>query len=336
MQRLKNNDRGAVAVIVSLMIVPILILAALAIDVAAMHVDKQKLQTGADASVLAIAQDCARDDCGDTGDTAQAMTSANFNGDGAIGSITDFSESAGKVSVQTTSIREHWFGPIAGIDQTELQARSSARWGYPTGGTAVLPVAISSCELEHQSGVSVTRDPDTGKVIDVDFGDTTEDRSIYVQGAKGTKKCTGPSGLEIPGGFGWLAVAPGKCGKTLSYAGDAVASDPGASPPSNCTNEHFEKWLGTTVLLPIFDVATGQGSGGGFQIAGYAAFALTAYDLQGTYKHTTTVKNLCPDGRCFLGRFVRFVDVAEGFEYNPRAPQFGAAVVALTSPDSTE
>ncbi|WP_258933500.1 pilus assembly protein TadG-related protein [Nesterenkonia pannonica] len=83
MQRLKNNDRGAVGVIVALMLVPIMILAALAIDVAAMHATKQQLQTGADAGALAIAQDCARYeddancDAGTAAGTAQQMATAN-------------------------------------------------------------------------------------------------------------------------------------------------------------------------------------------------------------------------------------------------------------------
>lgn len=242
MQRLKSNDRGAVAVIVALMIVPILVLAALAIDVAAMHAERQQLRTGADAAALAVAQDCARDGCGDTGVTAQSMTDANFNGTGATGSITHFQESAGEVSVETTSIREHWFGPIAGIDQTELQAQSSARWGYPTGGTAVMPLAYSWCELEAQTGIEVLRNS-SGSVIGVDIPSTTPDRTIYSTKSSQTE-CTGRSNNTLPGGFGWLEPHPQDCGRTESVINGWVETDPGNSAPHPAPTETFRNgWV---------------------------------------------------------------------------------------------
>ena len=52
MQRLRD-ERGAVAVMVALLMVPLIGFAAIAIDVAAMWSERQQLQNGADAGALA-------------------------------------------------------------------------------------------------------------------------------------------------------------------------------------------------------------------------------------------------------------------------------------------
>ena len=65
-QRLRD-ERGAVGVVVALLMVPLIGFAAIAIDVSAMYAERQQLQTGADAGALAIAQDCAPGACGSPG-----------------------------------------------------------------------------------------------------------------------------------------------------------------------------------------------------------------------------------------------------------------------------
>ncbi|WP_146341323.1 pilus assembly protein TadG-related protein [Nesterenkonia sp. NBAIMH1] len=332
MQRVKNDDRGAVGIIVALMLVPIMILAALAIDVAAMHADRQQLRTGADAAALAAAQDCAGDDCDTTDVTAETMAKANFNGSGAEGSVTHLDEKAGEVSVQTSSVREHWFGPIVGINSTELEAESSARWGYPTGGTAVLPLAFSWCELVAQSNITPLKD-ETGTVVGVDMNGSGEEVTIQLPKHSDTG-CNGPSGNPLPGGFGWLTPNPENCGETKSVVGGVVGGDPGNSIPSACEAQDFEDWIGKTVLLPIFNEATGEGSDAQFRIFGYAAFTLSGYRFSGA-EYPASSSPCSGSQRCVRGSFDRFVDLSEDFEYSPDSPRMGASVVALT-PTSSE
>lgn len=334
MQRLKNlfkrqprnDDRGASAVVVALMMVPIMILAALAIDIGAMHADRQQLQTGADAGALAIAQDCAREDCGTTGATAQSMAAANLNASGAIGEITDLNPSTGEVSVQTSTLREHWFAPIIGINSSPIQAQSSARWGYPTGGTAVMPLAFSACELEVQTGISVVRDPETQQVVRLDISESTPD--IVVESLRTSKTCSRSSRdyNHLPGGFGWLDIGQEQCGRSASAIGGWVDSDPGRGVPSGCRDELLN-WMGQTVLLPIFDETIGSGSGGQYLIVGYAAFTLSGYSFPGErYPSRFCGGNV----DCIRGSFDRFVDLSDDFDYSPNGPRLGAAVVALT------
>lgn len=326
MQRMRRPERGAVAVITAIALVVMMGVSALAIDVSAMHVDRQRLQTGADAAALAVAQDCARDACDLAVETTEWMASANL--DQSTGGVVEAIDStAGTVTVRVSRTREHAFAPVMGINETPISARASARWGYPTGGVAVLPVAFSWCELMKQAGITPLRDPATNKIIGVNIPETTPEHTIYLTKSSRTD-CTGPSNNMIPGGFGWLAPEDGsRCSRTISRIGDPVDSAPGNSPPSNCETQ-FPRWIGQTILLPIFDKSAGTGAGGSYQVFGYVAFTLKSYYFAGLYKPAGAPCS--GDERCIRGSFDRFVDLSENFSYSPSGPRLGAAVVALT------
>jgi len=315
MQRLRNDDRGATAAIVALLMVPLLAVAAIAVDVAAMHADKQQLQTGADAAALAVAQECARGNCDAAATTAQALAEANKNDGDATAVVTALDEAAGTVTVETTTVREHWFAPVIGIDETPIAARASARWGYPTGGQSLLPLIFSRCELAAQLGG------------DLGMGDSTP-RTILFPKHSDTG-CSPNSGNPIPGGFGWLRPT-GECGQTVTVVDGWASSDPGNTTPNDCVPEDFAKWVDQTVILPVFDDQSGNGNNGAYRVYGYAAFELTGYYFAGQYRHPYASPPCGGNDRCIRGSFTRFVDLSDDFDFSPDAPNLGAAVVALT------
>ena len=88
MQRV-SNERGAVGVVVAMLMVPVMGLAAISIDAAALWSQKLQSQTGADAGALAIAHDCAISLCGNPFDTAQRMATENMtSSDTATATVT--------------------------------------------------------------------------------------------------------------------------------------------------------------------------------------------------------------------------------------------------------
>src|SRR3954447_8949498 len=100
MQRLMKDERGAVAIIVALIMVGLLGFTALAVDVAAAWSEKKQLQNGADAGALAIAQACAKGACGTPSATAQTYADLNRNNPTASGITTTADTSTpGKVVV---------------------------------------------------------------------------------------------------------------------------------------------------------------------------------------------------------------------------------------------
>jgi len=315
MQRLKR-ERGAVAVIVALLMVPLIGFVAISVDVAAMWTERQQLETGADAGALAIAQDCARNNCQVPAQTAQTLAVANVN-DGQVTvavTPTGLSPTSGQVTVRPSAIRKHTFAPVLGVKQSTVTASATAAWGSPNGGTAVLPLTFSWCEFAAQTGGGLPSG--------------TTQRTIFFTKDSGTT-CTGPSNNAVPGGFAWLTVNSGTCNTTSSIA-QILWSSTGASVPSGCTAGDLLALQNKTVLLPIFDQAADSGSNASYHVYGYAAFRLTGYNFPSMAYSWNASGCTSPTRSCVKGYFVQFVDFAAAFHYSPSAPQLGAAVVSLT------
>ncbi len=309
-----DRERGAVSVTVALLSVVLIGFAAISVDVAALWAERQKLQTAADAAVLAVAQDCAGGACGDAAATARTLTVANAGSEAQAAIVgTAPTPATGSVTVDTTSIRDHWFAPVLGIDESTVTARATASWGAPSGGTAVLPLAFSWCEFQAQTGGGLP-------------SGTTE-RTIFFTKSSGTS-CTGPSGNMVPGGFGWLTVNAASC-QTRSSIGQVLWSEPGEAVPSGCSTSDFEEVQDQTVLLPIYDQSGDTGSNAWYRLYGYAAFRITGYHFVGQYSWSAA--GTCKGSvRCIQGYFTQFVELDDALAYGVGAPRMGATIVGLS------
>lgn len=305
MQRLKD-ERGAVAVIVAILMTALLGLTAIAVDISAMWSEKRQLQNGADAGALAIAQACAKGACGTPSATAQSFATLNKNDGWATGTVVSLTSS--QVTVRASDSHENWFAKIFGSNQTGVSADATVKWGWPVkGGT--FPLTFSICEWNAQAGGP----------------DSTVEHTIVLTKTS-TTMCTGPSGNAVPGGFGWVKPDPGGC-SAVSYINTILHSDTGNTPPSACSPSNFDALLGTTVLIPIFDQATGTGNNADYRVYGYAAFKFTGYYFGGQYK--SSPQPCSGNVRCIKGYFTRYVDLNEVLEIGPGAPQLGASIITL-------
>ena len=308
-----GDEHGAAAVMLSLLMVPMLGFAAIAVDVGALYAERARLQIAADAAAFAVAQDCARGACGDMVATASAVVEAN---DGDATSAPPVLSSA-PLSVRVTGSTpvEHWFAPVIGHDSTGVSVTAVVGWGSPDAGTAVLPLTFSWCEFERQTGGGL---PSATTVHEINLTKSTPP----------DKSCTGPSGNFVPGGFGYLDTVPGTC-RAASAINTRSYSSTGNSLPSSCSQTDVSGWLNRTVLLPIFDEYGGTGNNAWYRVYGYAAFRLTGYDLGGQ-DHTD--KNACQGNgsdRCVTGYFTRFVDLSEAFTFSSDAPALGTNILRL-------
>jgi Flp pilus assembly protein TadG len=315
MQRLTSRllrrlagERGASAVVLSLLMVPILGFAAIAVDVGALYAERTRLQTAADAAALAVAGDCARGACGDMQATAQAMVTANVGAANSAPPVLGTNPNSVTVTGRTPT--EHWFAPVLGHDSTAVSATATVTWGAPGGGTAALPLVFSWCEWTAQTGGALPS--------------TTTERVIELPKTSDTG-CTGPGHKFVSGGFGWLDTGGHTCTAT-SRVGGWFHQETGNNPSQGCEPEHFDGLLGQTVLLPIFDEVSGNGSKGKYHVYGYAAFTLTGYYFAGKYKGT---KACGGNERCIKGYFTRFVEPSDAFFYDSTSPSMGAWVLRL-------
>ena len=305
-----DDERGATAVMLSLLMVPMLGFAALAVDVGALYAERARLQVAADAAAIAVAQDCSRGNCGDMLATAQALIDANDT----EGTATQPVLSSDPLSVTVTGGLpvEHWFAPVLGHDSTRVSATATVGWGSPSRGTAVLPLTFSWCEFEQMTGGGVP----SGDVV----------RTIYFTKSSNTTGCTGPSNNIVPGGFAYLDTPSGKC-EAASARNERSYSKTGNSVPSECSTADFSEWVGQTVLLPLFEEAGETGTNAWYRVYGYAAFRLTGYHLGGQYGTASRPCN--GNDRCVAGYFMRFVELSDAWQYSPDAPQLGSSILRL-------
>jgi hypothetical protein len=304
-----REERGVTAVLFALVLVPLLGFAAIAVDVNAVYAERARLQTAADAAALAVAQDCARGNCGDMQATADAMVTANDPDVTTAPPV--LSNSPLSVTVSGDKPTRHWFAPVLGIDATQVRASATVAWGEPGAGTAVLPLTFSWCEFSAQTGGGLP-------------SSTTPHTILFTKTSN--TGCTGPSGNAIPGGFAYLDTTGGRC-EAASARGDLSTSSTGNSVPSPCAQSDFAGWVGRTVLLPLYDLAGGTGNNGWYRVYAYAAFQLTGYSLGGQYK--TSPAPCGGNDRCVAGYFTRFVDLSDRFTYTNDGPDTGASILRL-------
>src|SRR5690606_17689537 len=111
-------------VMVALLLIPLLGVAAIAVDVSAVHAERTQLRNGTDAAALAVATDCAWNRCGDPVATATSLVTRNSGQVGATLSTPTVAVDAAarKVSVTATARQKHWFAPVLGRSASTVGA----------------------------------------------------------------------------------------------------------------------------------------------------------------------------------------------------------------------
>jgi Flp pilus assembly protein TadG len=265
------DERGAVAILVALLIVPLLGLGAIAVDVASLYSDRAQLRNAADAAAIAVALDCARGTCGNTVATATSALTANAGSadaaDATLGTPTvsapAVTSSGGSVTVTVHADQAHWFAPVLGQDSTRVTATATAAWATTTRARANFPLAISWCEYQAQ----IARYPLTNKT------------AHRVNGLTMNTTCAGPNGTTVTGGYALTTPdSPSVC-RTTSTLDATIAAYPqmySSGMPPSCTNQYLASLIGSDILFPVWDSIS---SSGAIHVHSYAAFHITGYDV---------------------------------------------------------
>lgn len=343
MRRLKpakgkhGGERGAVSVIVAMMLVVLLGFGAMAVDVAMMYAERTQLHNGADAAALAIAQKCASNltdpDCSTTSTLAANL--ANNNANDSLSNVKSvvLDKTNRKVTVTVASQEAGhtpnqvslFFARALGINTAEVNAPASVQWGSPTKGLDAFPITISICQVRGQYGV---------------------EQLLQMHGTGANPSCNyGPSGAAVDGGFGGLKQDPNVCGATIDISKSTAGGDTGNNPPPYC-DTLLNSWAANMtagkdviVLIPIFNAVTGTGTNAIFGLTTFAAFKVAGWKF-GPTGLPYTFRNRTPDVpaalecrepcRGIIGTFVNYVSLANGYTLGPVNPD-GTTVVALSS-----
>jgi hypothetical protein len=279
MRRLTQHDRddhGVATIFVILAMGALLVGVAFATDVGRYVLEARSAQNSADATVLAVATDCARTGSPIADYSPYRKTDQSINTP-ACGT--------GETTITvTTPITD---GILLKQSVGDVDRSATARWG--TLGTATtIPITISDCEFT-QARLN---------------GDT--DIILYLDDTKPESGCS-----SLPGGFSQLINTD--CAVTVSASG-TVPGDPGGDLNKQvaCVTNPTAPALPHDVLIPMYDSAACQAAGcnghGPYPIVGFAAFRVTGYSFNGANYEGLGKK--CPDetrGKyCIRGDFIKF------------------------------
>ncbi len=223
-------------------------------------------------------------------------------------------------------------GPATG---TPVTACARANWGGVAAAKSSLAMTISLKEWQCMTagGTSFAPPPPYPPIPA-----STHERVLTFHSTTGTgcpdaDAMTGPSGWDLPGGFGWLDDTSGSdtttdCSAYVS-AGGTSEDDPGVSSSSACKAALVAAWTNKTVLyLPVFDGFVG----GDYHFKGYAAFVVTGYRFPGgagTKASWITGTNPCgPPKTCLSGFFTQGLVPASAVPVTG-GPSMGANAVGM-------
>lgn len=337
MQRLTldadRKERGAAGVLVAVMMLALIGAGALAVDTGQIYAERAQLQNAADAGALAAAQQChAAGTCTVSQALGWARELSGLNANDGASAVDSVDLSIPKqVKVVTSTLGSNGAGFLTKMFASALnappatvRAGATAAMAPPSRGSG-FPLAISN-HCYNLSGASATAEAQ---------------KISYKPG--GT--CTGPSGTEIPGGWGWLDQSS-PCVATTATGDNRIGSDPGNNPPAGCSTI-LTGWK-TTILaggavrvaFPVFDNASNNGQNGYFHVIGYATFKIWGWKLGNNheyeFRNTAGDPNMtrslaCSGGndRCIIGQFVKFETIDSSGGSLAGGTDFGTVEIKL-------
>ncbi|MFM6973650.1 MAG: pilus assembly protein TadG-related protein [Agromyces sp.] len=304
--RLKE-ERGATAVLVAVLMVPLLCFGALAIDVGQVYAERRQLQNGADAAALAIAQTCSQAATACSSTDAPAMKStyadplanANANDNAAtVNSVTlDQLNKSVDVEVQTktsggASALTNILAPLFGINTTQVKARATAIWGPPAAGD-LFPMAVSKCRFTKAVGTPVAG---------VVYG--TNATVNYTIGGNDTCKVSGAD-PGLPGGYGWTNPTNSKtvssCDIQITGLTELEQAS-GASLGNSVPQCSLDKFLNKISYMPLYDSyvkCSFDATKTCYHLMGIAAFYLTGYNVPGGAAELSGAVKFAPTGKTY-------------------------------------
>ncbi|WP_318506912.1 pilus assembly protein TadG-related protein [Bacillus sp. T3] len=139
MNRFINNQNGAVAVIIALLMSVFLGISALVIDGGMLYMEKQKLRNVADAAALAGAQELPT-----TPDRAvsKAIEAINLNEEDPNEFTITFSKNNHRITVRAEKSVDLVFAKVLGFAEAKVDAVSHSEIGTLTSGRGAVPVGV--------------------------------------------------------------------------------------------------------------------------------------------------------------------------------------------------
>jgi hypothetical protein len=304
--RLRSESGQAILVTV-LFLTVLLGAVALTLDVGVWFREQRQAQATADAAALAGAQALPATPSQAISDAAQYAT-ANGGGVAAGGIVLrDDYQPHDTVVVTVRRTAPGFFSKLFSIDSATVHASSAARAGVPQQAKWVAPIVVNKLHpmlsgpgcpcfrSETTLPLAKTGAPGAFGLVDLDRND------------KGT--------AGAPVLADWIAHG---FNQYLELGG--YNSDPGAKFNGNGIRDALSSRIGTELLFPVYDSLTGGGSNAVYNIIGWVAFHLDAFDL-----------NSHGNSQELTGYFTRVIWDGIQSSTNKNLPDFGVHSISLVN-----
>lgn len=294
-----RSEKGAVGVIVAVVIVILLSVMAPVIDIGQAYQLKRELQTSTDAAALAAAYDLARGDSQAIA-LSTAEDYAQKNARGTYDSLDVTFPTSNTVRVEARQSQATFFAKLFGISTVQVAAASTAGGDLATTvNSGVVPIIVPYQSITDHVGsenattfnlAGETNSPQQGFFWLVNFSSQGAGTPEYEEWIK--------NGYPYPVTVGNTANGEGMKAALKEALEVRMAENP-------------------KLILPLYDYTEATGGSKTYHIVGFAEFVITGFDLTGSPKTIT-------------GYFTTgdVVDGVSGGEQTPR--DYGIVVVRLT------
>lgn len=256
-----------------------------------------------------------------------------------IGSSTKYVEVHTRTATSTGTRVLPVFGGALGENDGGKTIGACARAALlPVSGGVVVPLTFSRCEWENyvpNDNRIVPGPPYTGTPPypsdPATFGNfPSYEHTIYLHDTSGSAHCNaGPSGADLPGGFGWLDPTPSLGCHTRIDVDNYVSTSTGNSIPNPCDLSTLRN---TVVLIPIYNQLTGTGNNITYHIWKFAAFYITGYWAPGRANRvpsSATGRTCSSNQTCLFGWFTSGLQDAAQVDYHLGGSSAGVVTPAL-------
>jgi Flp pilus assembly protein TadG len=258
-----RNESGQAVLLTVLFLTVLIGAAALTTDVGAWYRQQRQAQATADAAALAGAQ-MLPDDTVQAQVLADQYATSNGGGVQDIKLRNDF-QPHDTVVVRVRKDVPSFFANIFSIDHATVTATAAARADVPEEVQGAAPIVVNKLHpLLSGPGCPCFKQTTT-----LPLGKTGAPGAFALVDLNAGSNANGDLADWIQNGFdGYLQL------------GDYF-SNTGAQFSSSNVQSALSGRIGTELLFPVYDVLSGQGSGGQYHIIGWVGFHLNSFDVQG-------------------------------------------------------
>jgi Flp pilus assembly protein TadG len=275
-RRPRADERGAIAVIVALVMVLIMGFAAFAVDAGNGWQTRRSLITATDSAALAAADTYAQNGNGCSG-VPSTYVADNVPAATVTGcTLTTLGPGAAAVTVAAQVPLHYTFAGVIGVADRDVHSTTTAAYGQPLGVTGLRPLGLCNASVGYQQWLASGMT--TPFTVTINYGkNAPSDCGANVPGNWGVQDFNGGANSNsdtkswIQNGYPGLVTAPG-----------SIPGDTGAFSTSLSSALDTLVASGQPFQLPVFDSATGNGNNAQFHVIGFVSVVLLAYQANGS------------------------------------------------------